>query len=66
MAKLNKEVGVSEDQMKSLMMPFSNNNGAMQFGNSGQNMGFINSKVFKPIRGGGARAPATDTSNYDS
>jgi len=52
--------------MKSLMMPFSNNNGAMQFGNSGQNMGFINSKVFKPIRGGGARAPATDTSNYDS
>ena len=29
-------------------------------------MGFINSKVFKPIRGGGARAPATDTSNYDS
>ena len=28
-AKLNKEVGVSEDQMKSLMMPFSNNNGAM-------------------------------------
>tara|TARA_B110000285_G_scaffold235265_1_gene315949 strand:- start:989 stop:1132 length:144 start_codon:yes stop_codon:yes gene_type:complete len=33
--KLNKEVGVSEDQMKSLMNPFSNNNGAMQFGNSG-------------------------------
>ena len=29
-------------------------------------MGFINSKVFKPIRGGGARAPVTDTSNYDS
>ena len=29
-------------------------------------MGFINSKVFKPIRGGGIRAPAADTSNYDS
>ena len=52
MSKINKEAGVSQDQINQIIMPFATSGGQIQFGNK-QDTSFFNNKVFKPIRGGG-------------
>lgn len=60
--KMNKEAGISQAQLKSLMMPFSSSSAANMSvvggGGFAQAQGFggglYNQKVYKPIRGGGA------------
>lgn len=55
---MNKEAGISHDQIQNLMMPFGNPSGQNTQGykSSSNDLSFFNKKVFKPIRGGGAGA----------
>ena len=53
MDKINKEAGMSQDKIQSLIMPFQTSSGQIQFGKPSQDLSFFNNKVFKPIRGGG-------------
>lgn len=66
--KMTSEAGVSNDAIKSLIMPFTNNSGAMQFGSrlgGHQDTSFFNNKVFKPIRGGGASGTNQEDGGMD-